>query len=843
LVWAGLLLAATPARGQGPAPEPGAPTDPDPGAEGSPAAPGVVPLDEVARRSEETAGRLLEIEDLLSPVEEIEAITQQLPDQEAMLQAALTSFRAEDLSELSRSYIQSTKGNIEDFDQMFARDASEVDERVKSLGALRAELSDLSELWARTQRVWGADRSVVELLPPTIVERVAQLADRIEGVEARLKARLEPLLVVQNRISENRVRIGEALTRLEEATEQARTRVFRQDSDPFWVLLTRERTISAETSETVSAVARAFTVDFWPRYRDRVLIHVLLVFALAVFLLRMSRLEPKGLEAETEAKILRRPFSSAFVLSLLAYSFLYPKAPPEVSSIIALLTLIPVSRLVLALLPPPFHGIVWGLGLVYVLDRSEYLIAGSVVSRSLRLALDLVLVGCASWFTWSPRLRVQYGENRLYRAIRVVAILLVGVATVSFILNFIVFSRLAELITRGSVSSVYAGVVLAAASSTVGLIVFLLLHSPFGQRSRAVRLHAPSILAQVRGWVKLLAWGYWGFLVLRYFDVRDGLFESVGRLLSEPLVLGSASVRLGDVLAVFVVLFVSVQISRLIRFVLDEEVLPQLPLARGVPTAISRGTSYVLLTAGFLLAMSAAGIQLSQLTVMVGALGVGVGFGLQNLVNNFVSGLILVFERPIQVGDWVDFGTQSGRVTSIGIRASVVRTWSGAEVIVPNGDLVSVPIINWTLSDRRRRIEIQVRIGSEADPERAIEIMKGAAQAHDKVVEEPPPNVIFKSYQEGAMELELWAWVGDVDVRLSTRTQLAVAIQNGFKAAGMAIAMPGRDIRQSTSAPRPELERPRAESEGDEVLPADRGADGDAASADEARPQPSSIAK
>ena len=124
------------------------------------------------------------------------------------------------------------------------------------------------------------------------------------------------------------------------------------------------------------------------------------------------------------------------------------------------------------------------------------------------------------------------------------------------------------------------------------------------------------------------------------------------------------------------------------------------------PYALSRVLTYVLITFGFLLGLGVLGLDLTKVTILVGAFGVGIGFGLQSVVNNFVSGLILLFERPIHVGDVIHLGDLSGEVRRIGIRASVVRTWQGAEVIVPNAQLITERVTNWTLSDRRRRIDL-----------------------------------------------------------------------------------------------------------------------------------------
>src|SRR5262249_55019901 len=153
-----------------------------------------------------------------------------------------------------------------------------------------------------------------------------------------------------------------------------------------------------------------------------------------------------------------------------------------------------------------------------------------------------------------------------------------------------------------------------------------------------------------------------------------------------------------------------------------------------------------------------AGISLSRFTLLAGALGVGLGFGLQNIVSNFVAGLILLFERPIQVGDVVDVGSLVGAVARIGMRSSTVRTAEGAEVIVPNGDLIPKSSTTWTLSDRRRRVEIRVGVAYGTDPEKVIALLLEAAGDHPEALADPAPAAYFIGFGDSSLDFVLQVW-------------------------------------------------------------------------------------
>jgi len=225
-------------------------------------------------------------------------------------------------------------------------------------------------------------------------------------------------------------------------------------------------------------------------------------------------------------------------------------------------------------------------------------------------------------------------------------------------------------------------------------------------------------------------------------------------------------------------------------------VFPRVVMRRGVPNAILTTVNYVILFFGFVLALGAAGVELTRVTLLAGAFGVGIGFGLQDVVNNFVSGLILLFERPIQVGDTIEMqGDQLlGEVRRIGPRSSTVRTFDGAEVIVPNGMLISNQVINWTLSDRRRRLAVDIGVKYGSDPEQVLEILQVVAAENETVLADPAPLVIFLGFGDSSLDFQLRCWIPRYEEGFSMRTQLRVAIYNKLAAAGIEIPFPQRDL-------------------------------------------------
>lgn len=229
-------------------------------------------------------------------------------------------------------------------------------------------------------------------------------------------------------------------------------------------------------------------------------------------------------------------------------------------------------------------------------------------------------------------------------------------------------------------------------------------------------------------------------------------------------------------------------LSRFCRFVLEEDVYRRLQLGRGLPYAISALLHYSILLAGFFVAAAALGLDMTKFTILAGAFTVGVGFGLQNIINNFVSGLILLFERPIKVADVIQVGDAAGVVQRIGIRAIVLRAGDGSEMIVPNGNLISNRVTNWTFSDSQRLIEVPVPVAQAADPDHVIELLNGVAAAHPLVTKDPPPQAFVVNLGPGALSLELRVWTDRAEDWMQIRSELAVAIKSVLAKEDIAIS-------------------------------------------------------
>ena len=211
--------------------------------------------------------------------------------------------------------------------------------------------------------------------------------------------------------------------------------------------------------------------------------------------------------------------------------------------------------------------------------------------------------------------------------------------------------------------------------------------------------------------------------------------------------------------------------------------------------------NYAIIAIGTVAGLSALGLQWSQLQWLVAALGVGIGFGLQEIVANFISGLIILFERPVRVGDIITIGDKDGVVTKIRIRATTIQDWDGKELLVPNKEFITGRLLNWTLSDSHTRLVIPVGIAYGSDAEAALNLLKEVITAHPLVLKDPPPSIIFTEFGDNALNLNARFFINRVEDRMPTLSALHVAINKAFNDAGIVIAFPQRDIHFDADRP------------------------------------------
>ena len=258
--------------------------------------------------------------------------------------------------------------------------------------------------------------------------------------------------------------------------------------------------------------------------------------------------------------------------------------------------------------------------------------------------------------------------------------------------------------------------------------------------------------------------------------------------------IGSFNISFTDILLALLVFAIALRLTRMVQRMLEHRILPQTRLDVGAQNSIKSAAGYAGTTIGLVIAVSVAGINFSNIAIIAGALSVGIGFGLQNVVNNFISGLIVLAERPVKVGDWVVVGGAEGFVKKINVRATEIETFKRTTVIVPNGELISQSIVNYTLHNKLGRVDIPIGVAYGTDPALVEKTLMEVATGHKSVLSYPKPRVIFQAFGASSLDFELRCYIANVEEILTVRTALMFAIERSFRDRNIEIPFAQTDI-------------------------------------------------
>jgi small-conductance mechanosensitive channel len=681
--------------------------------------------------------------------------------------------------------------------------ASALEDWQKPLEAELLRVSAALDALARAQETWSATagRPEVAAADEVVARQVRATLDRLKKTRASLTAWRDRVLALVDRLVGRRMALASTLARLDQSAKAERTTLLVPDRAPLWQsgyadALRSELPRVPETFASFATSTREYLIDDLRPLIAQVLLGVLLAVAFDRAA-RAHRRRATAPELADATRALERPYSIAVLLALLTTPWIHPLAPRRFTQLFALLALIPVARIVTHASSEVSRLVLASLFGLLVLDRVALAIEGLPAVSQTVFMIEMGL-GLALAIRVARRGGLPGERGWVRRGARFVALAL----ALALAAELGGWTALATLIGRGGLTAALAAVyVWAAVAALDGLVVWIL-QSPPGQRY--ARDRSLVVQRRARRLVRWLAAALWLYLLLTAVGLREAAGHGLRRALDAGISVGALSLTLGGVLAFTLTIVAAPIVARLINAALSEAVYPRAHLARGMPYALSTTVRYLVYMLAVVVALAAAGVRLDQLSIMLGGLGVGVGFGLQDFVKNFAAGLALLFERRVHVGDVVQIPSREvfGRVREIGMRAVMVRNWDGAEVIVPNIDLISGAVTNWTLSDQLRRIELPVSVAYGTDPEQVVSLLVEAARAHNDVLEHPPPQALFQALGESSLDFLLRVWSdSDHDRTLAIRSELVLAAHRSLREAGIAIPFPQRTLHLASVSP------------------------------------------
>jgi potassium-dependent mechanosensitive channel len=686
-----------------------------------------------------------------------------------------------------------------------ARTRTELSRELNTLSEDAAGLASRRNTWQGT-RVAAADSA------PALLQRADEVIGKIQRAEAELAAPLANML--------DRGRVASALAaqvQSRNATVQAKIeehdwRLTVMDTPPLWQTTGREATEAVGVSLRNSLdIERNFARDH-DAARAKLLPALGLLAAALLPLMfwlkrRAAQMVAEGTAKALSMQALARPWAAWLVLVALGAIVYDLQGPIMRQQIVMLLAWVPVlallQRRILALLGP------WAYlsALFYLLNVVASLFVGSLlVYRLALLGLNLVMLATLLVLGWralrarrvpeaAPAAPAPGDVPASPLATTLTQWLLLAAGTVllaSVVSNVLGNITLSVMLTGAVLDSSYAALALYAGASVVVALFQVLLARP--QLSHLTKRRAGSLIPVAARLGRTLLVLGWAAYTLQEFRIYRPLAEVVMAALTFELRLGGLTLSLGSVVAFVAATWLAFWLARTIRLLLAEDVLPALQLPRGVGHTVSTLSYYAILLIGLLAALAAAGFKVGELAIVFGALGVGIGFGLQDAVKNFVAGLILMFERPIQPGDTVEVAGITASVRDVGLRATTLRTFEGADVVVPNGMIVADKLINWTLTGNSRRINVDVSTSYDVSPRDTIALLLGVATKLDGIASFPPPMALLTVLGPGELQFNVRAWTTQTADWVAVCSEFAMRIREALAEAGIDVPLPKREL-------------------------------------------------
>jgi potassium-dependent mechanosensitive channel len=771
--------------------------------------PASIPLAEVTRRSEEVGALLRDIDAKLSSPQasrieqEVPRLRDRLTDRLARTQQAIEARRGlGTLDDLAESW-QSSRVELSAWMDVLTSRAVWVEQQ-------RNLMAEMVDVWTRTRTAVAGEGA-----PQPVIDRVeAVLASLTEG-RTGLEEHRATTLLLQDRVARELTRCDEALDALGRARRRAASDLLVRESPPIWAIQKRALgEIPGLVRDSLKA-QRAALRRFLEDESGGLIVHgALLVTLVASFLwarARARRWRKPETPVESLSVLVEQPVAAALLLGLLLGVWIYSDEPHTARLIVETGVLVPVVVILRRLVPPSVVPALYALAAFFLVDRlRDFALVFPLVERAIFLMEMLAAAGITIWLVRSGRGKdiTAAMSPGLSSAVRVVLRLAVVGFLVAFVSGAVGNMSLARLVGSGILGSGNLALVLGAAHRLAeGVIAFALRVRPV-RFLRMVTLSREIVERRAHVVLRVIALTAWVAGTLDYFGVFAPVAAALRTILSAELARGALHISLGDVVAFAVTLWLAFHLASFVRFALEADVFPRLQLQPGVPYALSTFVRYTIVFVGFIVALLVLGVNLDRVTVLGGAFGVGIGFGLQNIVNNFVSGLIVLFERPVRVGDAVQMGDVQGEVVRIGIRSSTVRTGEGAEVIVPNSQLVADKVTNWTPADRSRRLDVPVTVAYGPTPDAVLKVLSEAAHAHPDIVARPAPQILFLGFGDGGLRFELRAWTTRLARFPEVKSELGIAVYGALREAGIALAVPQQELRIRQEPPPAEAVRP-----------------------------------
>lgn len=638
-------------------------------------------------------------------------------------------------------------------------------------------------------------------IPQEVVNSISSIQDDFDKVKTSLINSNNKNLALESKINYLLFITVDVIENIDNIKNTEAYDIFHKRHDVLWNIPFK----SSKTSEShldEKAYFGSISLEYLKTFKKVFLLFGLLVLGLIYLIKYLKKgfdlypLQESNLEIKSNSIIYTKSSLIIVFLSLIVAKLLFSNLPDLITDLLTLLLLLSTIPIIRPLLFKKFKQIVYVVILFFILDSAKTYIWFESYQYRIYLLLEAILVIVSLYYFTHPYKAIKtHAKSKLSQFLIKLTPIYYILVIVSILSNISGYTNLTDITLKVFTQGIVLSVIFYGILIVIEAISLRILHRHYSRKELFDTDKKVSAEKKLTQYIRLALFVIWLVLFLQILDYLKPILGFFSDMISQPYSIGSITLTIGSILTFLLILCSSFLITKLISFALDEgeNTLKFLHLPKGIPRAISVILRYLILAFGIVFAVSSLGIDLTEFNLMAGALGLGIGFGLQNVISNFVSGLILIFERPILPGDTVEVNNLMGTVNKIGVRSSKVSTFDGADVVVPNNNLVSNDLINWTLSSSLKRTEILIGTSYDSNPNQVLEILLECANDYPELVKEPEPQALFTDFGDNSLNFRLRFWT-HFSLSLKAKSDISIAIYNKFKEHSIEIPFPQQDL-------------------------------------------------
>lgn len=694
--------------------------------------------------------------------------------------------RLEIYQKIGESNLQdATLSRMNDLISIFERQEANVEKWQTSLVQTTKQLSGFRiELSKHRNRLSMNPGKLNSLQQQYYQTRHVPLLKQADSLNSLVEKKLEEVLALEYKISQDHALLYTRIQQLKAAVTKYWDNLVQKEKINWNLTDSDEELLLGSKKQLSNTTFRI--IDFFKVNKDRVLYMLIIFFGTFLLLRHARRLDQSNPQKQQQPGLYQYPIATSVLISGMLFPLVFPPTTSLMYDFALLASYLPFLYILKGILEPTHFRPY----LIFFFFLVALKVQGIFSGTSGFVAMITITCGVVFFYSiYSQTLRKHF-EIR-WKWVKVFTWILCAIIIAGIISILLQRFRLGAILING-------------AGETIALGLIILYLGNWSDNLISYTRQTPTFRYMAKNQAKLdefwLVWSdriYMLLLViysvsfLKNFSLFTVVKDSFLAFFNTPRIVGELTFTVGGIALFLVVIYIASKLSSAVKFLTEDKSYYKNQKETANVAVIIR---FFLITVGFFLALLVSGIPIDRITIILGALSVGIGFGLQSIVNNLISGIILIFERPIQTGDLVELQQYTGFVKDIGLRASVIRTYDGAEVIVPNGELVSQAVINWTLSSRERRVEMRVGVAYGSDVKQVTDLITGVLKSHPQVEQYPEPGVLLDGFGDSSVDFRCLIWTSDIDHWLKIKSELSTQIYNALNDAKITIPFPQRDL-------------------------------------------------